>query len=561
MITLDHFTVIPNPSFSTLYPDSPELANHLKTYFSRFDHLNRRDLEHIKTLALQNPDCPEVHFLLIQAYDLNGSPQAAEALNNKMLIQFSGFLPVRIGSAMKALAEDQLHLVPRYLGADFEIYLLQKNKKEFFFDDVLKYYITASEYFIAMGNRNEVQKRLDILKKIAPENPRVRQIAKQMITLGFMENMAKSKQDRELRTHDAIVFCTAEYAPTDTMPDFELPQILFFYNTSIEATKPSQIEALLKTNRDKLVEDLKKVVEDSISRYQWFIDNIDEFDPDAQEFPIHAAYWIGALNAEECLPVLLDLFRQDEDVLEYWFADIFENIFTPTMFVLAKNNLTALAAFVREPNVCSRSKYVISDAVSQIGMHYEEMKAECKIWLGDLLDFLVQERDNPNIFDSLWANAVISELIHQRAEEYLPQIKILFDNNYIPLMYMGDYEDVAEEMSKVWGPWEIDPMPENIYEYYNDEYLKRRVSNPEFRSMAVDSFDMSLTQELMREFGRSSIDDRDDDYFDDYEEIKPGKKAGLPEKPAPLPDLYKNVSRNEPCPCGSGKKFKRCHGM
>ncbi len=25
-------------------------------------------------------------------------------------------------------------------------------------------------------------------------------------------------------------------------------------------------------------------------------------------------------------------------------------------------------------------------------------------------------------------------------------------------------------------------------------------------------------------------------------------------------DQYKNVGRNEPCPCGSGKKFKRCHG-
>ena len=23
---------------------------------------------------------------------------------------------------------------------------------------------------------------------------------------------------------------------------------------------------------------------------------------------------------------------------------------------------------------------------------------------------------------------------------------------------------------------------------------------------------------------------------------------------------YKNVGRNDPCPCGSGKKFKRCHG-
>ncbi|WP_443608286.1 SEC-C metal-binding domain-containing protein [Actinomadura violacea] len=25
-------------------------------------------------------------------------------------------------------------------------------------------------------------------------------------------------------------------------------------------------------------------------------------------------------------------------------------------------------------------------------------------------------------------------------------------------------------------------------------------------------------------------------------------------------DEYAGVSRNDPCPCGSGKKFKRCHG-
>jgi len=38
--------------------------------------------------------------------------------------------------------------------------------------------------------------------------------------------------------------------------------------------------------------------------------------------------------------------------------------------------------------------------------------------------------------------------------------------------------------------------------------------------------------------------------------------------PAPRPSLdrppalnpYAGVGRNDPCPCGSGKKFKKCHG-
>ncbi|MBV8841955.1 MAG: SEC-C domain-containing protein [Bryobacterales bacterium] len=29
-----------------------------------------------------------------------------------------------------------------------------------------------------------------------------------------------------------------------------------------------------------------------------------------------------------------------------------------------------------------------------------------------------------------------------------------------------------------------------------------------------------------------------------------------PEKPPALP----KVGRNDPCPCGSGKKYKKCHG-
>ncbi|WP_282190524.1 SEC-C metal-binding domain-containing protein, partial [Adlercreutzia caecimuris] len=44
---------------------------------------------------------------------------------------------------------------------------------------------------------------------------------------------------------------------------------------------------------------------------------------------------------------------------------------------------------------------------------------------------------------------------------------------------------------------------------------------------------------------------------------------GQPPKPAPAKpqtfvkdkeDPYANVGRNDPCPCGSGKKFKKCHG-
>lgn len=42
---------------------------------------------------------------------------------------------------------------------------------------------------------------------------------------------------------------------------------------------------------------------------------------------------------------------------------------------------------------------------------------------------------------------------------------------------------------------------------------------------------------------------------DDYDEI-PEQEA----KPEPMRRAYPKVGRNEPCPCGSGKKYKHCHG-
>jgi preprotein translocase subunit SecA len=48
-------------------------------------------------------------------------------------------------------------------------------------------------------------------------------------------------------------------------------------------------------------------------------------------------------------------------------------------------------------------------------------------------------------------------------------------------------------------------------------------------------------------------------------DLPPPAPAGQPRRPAPAPvepfvREQPKVGRNQPCPCGSGKKFKQCHG-
>jgi preprotein translocase subunit SecA len=39
-----------------------------------------------------------------------------------------------------------------------------------------------------------------------------------------------------------------------------------------------------------------------------------------------------------------------------------------------------------------------------------------------------------------------------------------------------------------------------------------------------------------------------------------GRPRSLSSSPAPANVDWSTVGRNDPCPCGSGKKFKKCHG-
>jgi hypothetical protein len=58
----------------------------------------------------------------------------------------------------------------------------------------------------------------------------------------------------------------------------------------------------------------------------------------------------------------------------------------------------------------------------------------------------------------------------------------------------------------------------------------------------------------------------DDEQMRELERVRMARDAGEPTTPVDaLPSLETRfggakVGRNDPCPCGSGKKFKRCHG-
>ena len=61
--------------------------------------------------------------------------------------------------------------------------------------------------------------------------------------------------------------------------------------------------------------------------------------------------------------------------------------------------------------------------------------------------------------------------------------------------------------------------------------------------------------------GISPVDAQIQAVKQNYQEVQAAAQAGQQDKQKPMPvHVEKKVGRNDPCPCGSGKKYKQCHG-
>ena len=68
--------------------------------------------------------------------------------------------------------------------------------------------------------------------------------------------------------------------------------------------------------------------------------------------------------------------------------------------------------------------------------------------------------------------------------------------------------------------------------------------------------------DLEEEFDEDEFNDEyDDEDFEDDEEL-PVAYPGVPRWRQPLKQVdFSKARPNDPCPCGSGRKFKECHGV
>lgn len=312
-----------------------------------------------------------------------------------------------------------------------------------------------------------------------------------------------------------------------TPPVFINPLIQELYKHDLRIDH-NLVREILALPRETLIEDLHRVLYDSFERFHYFSEKI-EWQNETHEFPLHALFLITELRDEQSLHVILDLLRQGEEYLEFWFNDYLTEEFWETIFWLGMNNLDELVSFMQEPGIYSYAKTEIAVAVSQIALYYPERRNEVISWFRSLFLYFLANQENEDLINVEMIGLLVCSVMDFHGSELREEIIAIYENG---LAWPG----TAGKLSTVLKELEMIPFP--------DDYKREMYSI------------FSRYDDILNTW--TAYNNKEDGEVKEEEE--PDEPYSLPNIQFPSPSIKLNpkIGRNDPCPCGSGKKFKKC---
>lgn len=283
---------------------------------------------------------------------------------------------------------------------------------------------------------------------------------------------------------------------------------LYYYDSDL----PFEfIDNYLSLDRKKVIEDLENIIINSC------IINKERV---ANSFaPLHALFLLGELEAEESLPVILHMLSQSEEYIDNIVGDFITEAVWMVIMKVGINQLDVLEKYAMEEDAHIFSRLAVCDAFVQIALHHPEKKDAILQIYDRIIKSISSASDHYEKSDPSFNAFIICNMIDLGLANYLPVIEELYSNNLIDRTITGTLEDTKNDFKKGQSQKnsKMDLMNiKEIYKYYFSV----------FGSRSFDNFD---------------------------------NKAGLHSNPEySYIRENKKVNRNDPCPCGSGKKFKKC---
>ncbi|SNQ62431.1 DUF1186 domain-containing protein [Candidatus Methanoperedens nitratireducens] len=255
--------------------------------------------------------------------------------------------------------------------------------------------------------------------------------------------------------------------------------------------------ALEIAKREDAVFYLRKMIQDGM---HWRSDG-----PGEGWSPIHAIHILALIKSREALELLLDIIRYHEDDLSDWLT---ENV-SSLLVAFGEDAIESLKEFTEDETLESFARSTATTALKVLAKKFPQHENDIKLHLIELLK---------STGDDTFAGLVADDLTSFHDPSVIPEIHRAFEMGRIDEMVIRE-EEIIDTIN-------------GVYHDIDESEFKRYTEDP------------------LNHFSREEIE-----YLHNLHYAKPEKKHIEPAEAKPK---KKKIGRNEPCPCGSGKKYKKC---
>lgn len=536
-----------------------EARNLLRTIHPFLEIAN---LELVKTLedyVHRYPDIPIFKSHLYVAYQRVAQRRNAKRILSLMQEKHPDYLFGKINMAGQQIGRKSGTSIRKLLGEELWLHKLLPEQEVFHESEVLAYYNVVIRQLLEEGNLREAMERQKVLILAFPG-------AKETMDNVLRISLKKMQTDNELFDNDKkrrlapkVFSKVAEkYPATREMPVFENERINAFYKYGIEDFPAAVIETLTKADRASLSRDVERVVVDAIKRYEYFekktrieqIDNICLLE--------HALILSVAFRLTGVIPTLLDLFRSGKEPVDYWLTSKC-NFYCQELLALGfPVYKDQYLKFVCENNVYAEGKTIVAAGVSKATICNAELREEGILWFLEVFDFFAKHSKDKSLIDTDVINLLLNYSYHIKDERFLKPLQFAHERNWIYVSIIGTLEEGRARLQQPYDcslP-EYSHIPTELAEYYKIEKEDSEELLPHEDS-EEDVFEAYYEKVLMHSLsgdGGNKVHSSSS-FFPQVE--RPN------ERPAPYQQQgtvinKEKVGRNDPCPCGSGKKYKHC---
>ena len=427
----------------------------------------------LETAIQVYPDSTSLKSYLLTAYKQTNQKLKALDFLHSILKQHPEYVFGIMNMAEYYLTEGYPDKAASLLVEPYDV--LRFNKAEFTHISIFRgYYSLTIQIEIERKNLEKAEALHRILFDYNKNDELVKLLARRIVALRMMLNPIFKKAPNERKVDTIFKPIQGHFlSDGEGNPIFNHLEIQQLYQYSLDNIPQSVIKSIMSLPRTTLIQDLEHALSDMVLRWENHFSKT-EYEDDTHSFGFHALYFLTALKSYESLECILDILRQDDEFLEYWFADSIDNYFDVTLYLLGENQLDALKAFAIEENVVGWNRAKACKVAAQVVLKQPERREEVLPWFKEIIDFNLQNPDNQALIDTYFLGCLIGELTDIAAIELENDIKALYEHGWIEDAMNGNFETVLKELKKPIRKYHIEPMPDDIYELYNGEYLKRQ---------------------------------------------------------------------------------------